>query len=81
MLNSDPIIRDNSDVTLKNAVVILDEAHNVEDVCREAVSFSFTEREIVGTRADLCKKGFYCYHIEWWDLNKEGRWKCEQINN
>uniref|UniRef100_F1KSR4 Fanconi anemia group J protein n=1 Tax=Ascaris suum TaxID=6253 RepID=F1KSR4_ASCSU len=52
----DPIIRDNSDVTLKNAVVILDEAHNVEDVCREAVSFSFTEREIVGTRADLCKK-------------------------
>uniref|UniRef100_A0A914R4L7 RAD3-like helicase DEAD domain-containing protein n=1 Tax=Parascaris equorum TaxID=6256 RepID=A0A914R4L7_PAREQ len=51
-----PMIRDNSDVTLKNAVVILDEAHNVEDVCREAVSFSFTEREIVGARADLCKK-------------------------
>ncbi|VDK60874.1 unnamed protein product [Anisakis simplex] len=52
----DPIIRDNSEVTLKNAIVILDEAHNVEDVCREAVSFSFTEKEIVAACADFGKK-------------------------
>ncbi|VDM39155.1 unnamed protein product [Toxocara canis] len=52
----DPIIRDNSDVTLKNAVVILDEAHNMEDVCREAVSFTFTENEIVAARADFRAK-------------------------
>lgn len=30
----DPIIRESSDVHLKNSVVILDEAHNMEDVCR-----------------------------------------------
>lgn len=53
----DPIIRTSSDVHLKNAIVILDEAHNVEDVCREAVSFSFTEKEIVSACADFRKKG------------------------
>lgn len=54
---SDPIIRANSGVSLKNTVVILDEAHNVEDVCREAVSFTFMERELVGAAADLYQKG------------------------
>ncbi|GMS89829.1 hypothetical protein PENTCL1PPCAC_12004, partial [Pristionchus entomophagus] len=42
----DPIIRDMSDVHLKDAVVILDEAHNVEDICRDAASFTFNEKEI-----------------------------------
>ena len=53
----DPIIRDNSDVALKNAIVVLDEAHNVEDVCREAVSFSFNEKEIVTACMEFRKKG------------------------
>uniref|UniRef100_A0A915Q0K1 Helicase ATP-binding domain-containing protein n=1 Tax=Setaria digitata TaxID=48799 RepID=A0A915Q0K1_9BILA len=52
----DPIIRTNSGLSLKNTVVILDEAHNVEDVCREAVSFTFMERELVGAAADLYQK-------------------------
>ncbi|EJD74948.1 CBR-DOG-1 protein [Loa loa] len=52
----DPIIRANSGLSLKNTVVILDEAHNVEDVCREAVSFTFMERELVGATADLYQK-------------------------
>ncbi|KAK0414708.1 hypothetical protein QR680_011578 [Steinernema hermaphroditum] len=42
----DPIIRDMSDVYMNRAVVILDEAHNVEDTCRDAASFDFTEAEI-----------------------------------
>ncbi|GMR42829.1 hypothetical protein PMAYCL1PPCAC_13024, partial [Pristionchus mayeri] len=42
----DPIIRDSSDVHLKDAIVILDEAHNVEDICRDAASFTFSEKEI-----------------------------------
>lgn len=42
----DPLIRNSSDVTIKNAVVILDEAHNIEDTCRDAASFTFTEKEM-----------------------------------
>lgn len=42
----DPLIRNSSDVTVKNSVVILDEAHNIEDTCRESASFTFTEKEL-----------------------------------
>ncbi|CAP36988.2 Protein CBR-DOG-1 [Caenorhabditis briggsae] len=42
----DPLIRNSSDVHVKNSVVILDEAHNIEDTCREAASFTFTEKEL-----------------------------------
>ncbi|VDO34496.1 unnamed protein product [Onchocerca flexuosa] len=52
----DPIIRANSGLSLKNTIVILDEAHNVEDVCREASSFTFMERELVDSAADLYQK-------------------------
>ncbi|CAG9532388.1 unnamed protein product [Cercopithifilaria johnstoni] len=52
----DPIIRASSGLNLKNTVVILDEAHNVEDVCREAASFTFMERELVDAAADLYQK-------------------------
>uniref|UniRef100_A0A914YVL3 Helicase ATP-binding domain-containing protein n=1 Tax=Panagrolaimus superbus TaxID=310955 RepID=A0A914YVL3_9BILA len=41
----DPIIRKSSEVYLKNSIIILDEAHNVEDTCRSAVSFQFKESE------------------------------------
>lgn len=36
--------------------MILDEAHNVEDVCREATSFSFTEKELIEACVDASKK-------------------------
>jgi Rad3-related DNA helicase len=42
----DPIIRENSDVYLENSIIILDEAHNIEDICRSAASFEFTDVEI-----------------------------------
>uniref|UniRef100_A0A914W936 Helicase ATP-binding domain-containing protein n=1 Tax=Plectus sambesii TaxID=2011161 RepID=A0A914W936_9BILA len=49
----DPIIRDASDMKLKNSVVILDEAHNVEDTCRDAASFAFSEKEICDALTNL----------------------------
>ncbi|VDM66194.1 unnamed protein product [Strongylus vulgaris] len=52
----DPIIRNSSDVHLKNSVVILDEAHNIEDNCREAASFTFFEKEVSDSLGSLREK-------------------------
>ncbi|TKR76336.1 hypothetical protein L596_017489 [Steinernema carpocapsae] len=52
----DPIIRNSSDVFMNKAVVILDEAHNVEDTCRDAASFNFTEAEVISTVEELTMK-------------------------
>lgn len=38
---------------MKNSIVILDEAHNIEDVCRDSASFNFTETEFVSTIHDF----------------------------
>lgn len=54
---SDPVIRRNSDVYLKNSIIILDEAHNVEDACREAASFSFNEKELREALIDFEEHG------------------------
>lgn len=35
----DPQIRKNLEINLKNSIVILDEAHNIEDICRDSASF------------------------------------------
>lgn len=55
----DPIIRRSSDVHLKNSIVILDEAHNVEDICRESASFEFKEHELIFCLENLSEKGFF----------------------
>ena len=34
----DPSIRDAMEIELTNSIIIFDEAHNIEDVCREAGS-------------------------------------------
>ena len=52
---------------LKSAIVILDEAHNVEDICRDAASFDFTEVELVESHAHLrgkCKLHFDGLYFE-----------------
>ena len=38
----DKLIRESTGIELKNNIVIFDEAHNLEDQCREAASFSVT---------------------------------------
>ncbi|KAI1721677.1 hypothetical protein Ddc_08140 [Ditylenchus destructor] len=58
----DPIIRESSDVYPKNSIIILDEAHNVEDICREAASFEFQENDLtltLGNIEEKCK--FFLY--------------------
>jgi Fanconi anemia group J protein len=42
----DPRIRKSMEISLRNQVVVLDEAHNIEDSAREAVSGSFNIDDI-----------------------------------
>nr|XP_030143870.3 Fanconi anemia group J protein isoform X4 [Taeniopygia guttata] len=49
----DPQIRDSMDINLKDQVVILDEAHNIEDCARESVSYGVTERQLQAAREEL----------------------------
>lgn len=59
----DPIIRNSSDVHLKNSIIILDEAHNVEDTSRDSASFFFTEKEIIALLENLYEKRKYLKDI------------------
>ncbi|CEF65228.1 Fanconi anemia group J protein [Strongyloides ratti] len=52
----DPIIRDTANINLKNSIVILDEAHNIESFCRSSSSFDFTEKEIIHSLNDVYLK-------------------------
>ncbi|XP_078494291.1 Fanconi anemia group J protein homolog [Ciona intestinalis] len=49
----DPSIRGSMQIDLKNDIVILDEAHNIEDSSREAASFTAVETDLMSTVADL----------------------------
>ncbi|XP_074413029.1 Fanconi anemia group J protein isoform X2 [Zonotrichia albicollis] len=49
----DPQIRDSMDINLKDQVVILDEAHNIEDCARESVSYGVSERQLRSAREEL----------------------------
>lgn len=40
---------------LEGAVVILDEAHNIETVCRDAGSLEMTVQDLGVVAAELCK--------------------------
>ncbi|XP_052051090.1 Fanconi anemia group J protein isoform X2 [Apodemus sylvaticus] len=49
----DPQIRESMDIKLKEQVVILDEAHNIEDCARESASYSVTEVQLRFARDEL----------------------------
>ncbi|XP_005986876.1 Fanconi anemia group J protein isoform X2 [Latimeria chalumnae] len=49
----DPQIRESMDINLKGQVVILDEAHNIEDCARESASFSVTHAQLMFAREEL----------------------------
>uniref|UniRef100_A0A0K0EHR3 DNA 5'-3' helicase n=1 Tax=Strongyloides stercoralis TaxID=6248 RepID=A0A0K0EHR3_STRER len=49
----DPIIRDTANIELKDSIIILDEAHNIESFCRSSSSFDFTEKEIIHSLNDI----------------------------
>ena len=41
------------EIVLRDQIVILDEAHNIEDSAREASSFSVTQSQLVDAMKDL----------------------------
>ncbi|XP_006833695.1 PREDICTED: Fanconi anemia group J protein [Chrysochloris asiatica] len=49
----DAQIRESMDINLKEQVVILDEAHNIEDCARESASYSVTEVQLWFARDEL----------------------------
>uniref|UniRef100_A0A8C3KJ91 DNA 5'-3' helicase n=1 Tax=Calidris pygmaea TaxID=425635 RepID=A0A8C3KJ91_9CHAR len=49
----DPQIRESMEINLKDQVVILDEAHNIEDCARESVSYGVTENQLRAAREEL----------------------------
>ena len=49
----DPVIRRAMDIDLNDAVVIIDEAHNVESISREGASCELTEEDIINTMENL----------------------------
>ncbi|KAM5308266.1 Fanconi anemia group J protein [Glossophaga mutica] len=49
----DAQIRESMDINLKGQVVILDEAHNIEDCARESASYSITEVQLRFARDEL----------------------------
>ncbi|XP_076052795.1 uncharacterized protein LOC143032210 [Oratosquilla oratoria] len=51
----DPLTREALDINLRGQVVILDEAHNIEDSAREAASNSFAQHDILETKNELEK--------------------------
>lgn len=46
----DPIVRRSMDIKVENSIIILDEAHNIEDICRNAASLTVTLDQIEDIR-------------------------------
>nr|XP_033778676.1 Fanconi anemia group J protein isoform X3 [Geotrypetes seraphini] len=49
----DKQIRGSMNINLKDQVVILDEAHNIEDCSRESASFTVTEEQLMSARDEI----------------------------
>jgi Fanconi anemia group J protein len=54
----DPNIRSAMKISLKNSIIILDEAHNIEDICRDSASFVVTTRHIDEILANINRASF-----------------------
>lgn len=49
----DPLIRESMDINLKGQIVVLDEAHNIEDCARESASYTINQAQLREAREDL----------------------------
>ncbi|TSN39293.1 Fanconi anemia group J protein [Bagarius yarrelli] len=49
----DPLIRESMDIDLKGQIVVLDEAHNIEDCARESASFTLNQAQLREARDDI----------------------------
>ncbi|XP_028169012.1 Fanconi anemia group J protein homolog [Ostrinia furnacalis] len=57
----EPSIRSSMQINLKENIVVIDEAHNIEDICRDAASFSFTREQLQAAITELEKAASYQY--------------------
>ena len=48
-----PGIRDAMDISLESSIIIVDEAHNIEDVCRDSGSFEVADSMLYGIQNEL----------------------------
>ncbi|XP_048482569.1 Fanconi anemia group J protein homolog isoform X3 [Plutella xylostella] len=60
----DPSIRSSLQIELQDEIVILDEAHNIEDICRDAATFLFSRDQIFAALQELEKLAEYRYANE-----------------
>ncbi|XP_041918787.1 Fanconi anemia group J protein isoform X2 [Alosa sapidissima] len=49
----DPLIRESMEINLKGQIVVLDEAHNIEDCARESASYTLNQKELLDAREEL----------------------------
>jgi len=55
------------EITLTNQIVILDEAHNIEDSSREAASFAVSQSQLLDAMHDLETIG-HCYYYYYFEI-------------
>ncbi|XP_036393314.1 Fanconi anemia group J protein [Megalops cyprinoides] len=49
----DPLIRESMEINLKGQVVVLDEAHNIEDCARESASYTLEQSQLLSAREEI----------------------------
>lgn len=49
----DPLIRESMEINLKEQIVVLDEAHNIEDCARESASFTLNQAQLLLARDEI----------------------------
>uniref|UniRef100_A0A8C7G682 DNA 5'-3' helicase n=1 Tax=Oncorhynchus kisutch TaxID=8019 RepID=A0A8C7G682_ONCKI len=49
----DPLIRESMQINLKGQIVVLDEAHNIEDCARESASYTLNKPQLLSAREEL----------------------------
>ena len=60
----EPTIRKSMEISLKNNIVILDEAHNIEDSARGAASWQVNQSQVRDSMQDLEKMGKFYYETQ-----------------
>uniref|UniRef100_A0A8C1UL45 DNA 5'-3' helicase n=1 Tax=Cyprinus carpio TaxID=7962 RepID=A0A8C1UL45_CYPCA len=49
----DPLIRESMEINLKEQIVVLDEAHNIEDCARESASYTLNQAQLLLARDEM----------------------------
>ncbi|XP_049323145.1 Fanconi anemia group J protein isoform X2 [Astyanax mexicanus] len=49
----DPLIRESMEINLQGQIVVLDEAHNIEDCARESASFTLNQAQLLQAREEI----------------------------